>query len=59
MIDHYALEEDILPHHSIPLIIHHASHLGYCIREIESGENLSFRRYVSTIGWWPEALIND
>lgn len=59
MMDRYALEEDILPHHSIPLIIHHASHLGDWIREIETEENISFRRYVSTIGWWPEALIND
>jgi hypothetical protein len=59
MIEHYALEKDILPPHSIPLIIHHASYLGDWIREIETREKISFKRYVSTIGWWPEALMNE
>ncbi|MBA4393612.1 MAG: hypothetical protein C0407_08680, partial [Desulfobacca sp.] len=56
VIKDYGLDKDILPPHSIPLIIHHASFLGDWIREIETRENISFRRYVSTIGWWPEAL---
>jgi hypothetical protein len=53
----YGLEEDILPFQSIPLIIHHASCLGDWIREIEHREQISFKRYVSAIGWWPEAMI--
>ena len=43
---------DILPAHSIPLIIHHASSLGDWIREIEQREGITFKRYISTIGWW-------
>ncbi len=53
----YGLEQDILPFQSIPLIIHHASCLADWIREIEQREQISFKRYVSTIGWWPEAMI--
>jgi len=53
----YGLEEDILPFQSIPLIIHHASCLADWIREIEHREQITFKRYVSTIGWWPEAMI--
>jgi hypothetical protein len=52
----YGLEQDILPFQSIPLIIRHASCLGDWIREIEQREQITFKRYVSTIGWWPEAL---
>jgi hypothetical protein len=48
----YGLSNDILPDHSIPLIIHHASGLGEWIREIERREKVVFRRYGSTIGWW-------
>lgn len=48
----YGLPNDILPDHSIPLIIHHASGLGDWIREIEVREKVVFRRYGSTIGWW-------
>jgi len=48
----YSLAVDILPDHSIPLIIHHASPLGDWIRTIEEREGMWFRRYVSTIGWW-------
>ena len=33
----YRFFEDILPEHSTPLIIHHASYLGDWIRQIESG----------------------
>lgn len=56
-IDRYALFRDVLPEHSIPLIIHHASALGDWIREIERRETLRFERYVSVIGWWEEALL--
>ncbi len=48
----YGLQNDILPAHSTPLIIHHASALGHWIREIEKRERLCFRRYGSIIGWW-------
>jgi hypothetical protein len=54
IIDRYNLPEDILPDHSTPLIIHHASGLGDWIREVERMENVSYRRYVSIIGWWKE-----
>ena len=48
----YGLPNDILPPHSTPLIIHHASGLGDWIREIEQREGLWFKRYGSIIGWW-------
>jgi hypothetical protein len=48
----YGLPNDILPPHSTPLIIHHASGLGNWIREIEQRERLWFKRYGSIIGWW-------
>jgi hypothetical protein len=48
----YGLQNDILPAHSTPLIIHHASGLGQWIREIEHREGLWFKRYGSIIGWW-------
>ena len=48
----YGLQNDILPPHSTPLIIHHASALGDWIREIERREGLRFKRYGSIIGWW-------
>lgn len=47
-----SLPNDILPDHSIPLIIHHASGLGDWIREVERREGIQFRRYGSVIGWW-------
>ena len=50
----YGLQNDILPPHSTPLIIHHASALGFWIREIERRERLRFKRYSSIIGWWEE-----
>lgn len=53
----YALHADILPPHSTPLIIHHASFLGDWIREIERREGLRFKRFGSVIGWWPEAIL--
>jgi hypothetical protein len=51
----YGLQNDILPAHSTPLIIHHASGLGQWVREIERREGLWFKRYGSIIGWWETA----
>jgi len=48
----YQLSLDILPYHSTPLIIHHASGLGDWIRRIEEKEKIEFQRVGSTIGWW-------
>jgi hypothetical protein len=48
----YGLQNDILPPHSTPLVIHHASALGDWIREIEHREGLQWPRYGSVIGWW-------
>jgi hypothetical protein len=48
----YGLQNDILPPHSTPLIIHHASGLADWIREIERRESLWFKRYGTVIGWW-------
>ena len=50
----HALPLDILPEHSIPLIVHHASGLGNWIREVERKEKVQFKRYGSIIGWWHE-----
>jgi len=50
----YTLPPDILPEHSIPLIVHHASGLGDWIREVERKEGVQFKRYGSIIGWWQE-----
>jgi hypothetical protein len=58
-IERHRLDTDILPSHSVPLIIHHASGLGDWIREIEERENLRFKRYGSVIGWWEEALLKE
>ncbi len=51
-ISMYQLAMDILPPHSTPLIIHHASGLADWIRKIEVKENIEFPRIVTTIGWW-------
>ena len=51
-ISMYQLSHDILPHHSTPLIIHHASGLADWIRQIELKENIQFQRVGTTIGWW-------
>ena len=48
----YGLQNDILPPHSTPLIIHHASGLGHWIREIERREKFCFKRLGSIIAWW-------
>ena len=52
IISLYGLQNDILPPHSTPLVIHHASALGDWIREIEQREGLQWPRYGSVIGWW-------
>jgi hypothetical protein len=54
----YGLQNDILPPHSTPLVIHHASALGDWIREIEQREGLQWPRYGSVIGWWDTPLRN-
>jgi hypothetical protein len=48
--------EDILPEHSTPLIIHHASYLGNWIREIESQTGITFGRDGNWIEWWNPSL---
>jgi hypothetical protein len=48
--------EDILPEHSTPLIIHHASHLGDWIRQIESTTGIRFSRDGTWIEWWNSSL---
>ena len=50
----YGLQNDILPPHSTPLVIHHASALGDWIRKIEGLEGLHWQRYGTVIGWWDE-----
>jgi hypothetical protein len=54
IIDRCNLAPDILPDHSTPLIIHHASGLAEWIRTVEQREGHQFKRYGSIIGWWPE-----
>lgn len=48
----YRFFEDILPEHSTPLIIHHASPLGDWIRKIESKTDITFGRDGTWIEWW-------
>jgi len=52
IISMYRLSLDILPNHSTPLIIHHASGLADWIRQIELRDNIEFERVGTTIGWW-------
>jgi hypothetical protein len=47
--------EDVLPEHSTPLIIHHASYLGDWIRQIESKTDIAFGRDGTWIEWWNPA----
>jgi hypothetical protein len=48
----YRFFEDILPEHSTPLIIHHASYLGDWIRQMESATGITFSRSGTWIEWW-------
>jgi hypothetical protein len=50
----YGLANDILPRHSTPLIIHHASALGDWMRAVEIQEGIRYKRYGSIIGWWDD-----
>ena len=52
----YGLQNDIIPPHSTPLIIHHASALGEWIREIERCEGVQYKRHGSIIAWWEPPL---
>jgi hypothetical protein len=52
----HRLFEDILPEHSTPLIIHHASYLGDWIRYIESTTGITFGREGTWIEWWNPLL---
>jgi hypothetical protein len=52
----HRLFEDILPEHSTPLIIHHASYLGDWIRQIESLTDVTFSREGTWIEWWNPSL---
>ena len=52
----YRFFEDILPEHSTPLIIHHASYLGDWIRQIESTTGITFSREGTWIEWWNPSL---
>jgi len=52
----YRFLEDILPEHSTPLIIHHASYLGDWIRQIESTTGITFSRDGTWIEWWNPSL---
>jgi hypothetical protein len=52
----YRFFEDILPEHSTPLIIHHASYLGDWIRTIESTTDIMFTREGTWIEWWNPSL---
>jgi hypothetical protein len=56
----YRLFDDILPVHSVPLIIHHASYLGDWIRKIESEMHVVFKREGTWIEWWnPPISVNQ
>jgi hypothetical protein len=50
------LAADILPDHSTPLIIQHASGLGSWIRAIETREDVRFTRIGSIVAWWDDPL---
>ncbi|MBW1801547.1 MAG: hypothetical protein JRJ85_12565, partial [Deltaproteobacteria bacterium] len=50
----YGLGRDVLPPHSTPLVIHHASGLADWIREVERKEVIHFKRFGSVIGWWDQ-----
>jgi hypothetical protein len=58
VISRHGLSTDILPDHSTPLIIHHASALGEWIRHLEHETGLVYPRQNTWIAWWekPYAL---
>jgi hypothetical protein len=55
----HRLYEDILPEHSVPLIIHHASHLGDWIRRIEETSDILFPRTGTWIEWWNPSVREE
>ena len=55
----HGLNHDILPAHSTPLIIHHASALGDWIRRVEEEAGIQYPRYGSVIGWWDDGLEDE
>jgi hypothetical protein len=55
----HRLFEDILPEHSTPLIIHHASYLGDWIRQIELTTGITFSREGTWIEWWNPSLRQE
>ena len=54
----YRFYDDILPEHSTPLIIHHASPLGDWIRQIESTAGITFNRTGTWIEWWNPSPVS-
>jgi hypothetical protein len=55
----YRFFEDILPEHSTPLIIHHASYLGDWLRQIESMTDIRFGREGTWIEWWNPSFLKS
>lgn len=55
----HRLFEDVLPEHSTPLIIHHASFLGDWIRQIEARTGIQFARDGTWIEWWNPSQSNN
>lgn len=54
VIARHGLAADILPDHSTPLIIQHASGLGDWIRAVETREDVRFNRIGSIVAWWDD-----
>ena len=54
VISRHDLAADILPDHSTPLIIQHASGLGGWIRAIETREQVRFARLGGIVAWWDD-----
>ena len=48
----YGLADDILPEHSLPLIIHHGCPLGEWARRLEETEGVKLPRVGTIIAWW-------
>jgi len=57
VIETHGLATDILPNHSTPLIIQHASGLGDWIRAIETRERVRFTRIGAIVAWWDDPFL--
>lgn len=57
VIETHGLAADILPNHSTPLIIQHASGLGDWIRAIETRERVRFARIGAIVAWWDDPFL--